>query len=464
MNLQPTPELSLYQLTQSGESLCQSLVVSATTFKSLVGTLINFLIEQRLGTAVWVKFPRNDHWLTEIERYQQQGIANLIYQCSTQKISSPPVESLSSRRYSSVTQIVPIQLEASSQLKREYFLGVLSPQFCGLILAQRQTPQGQRETQSQSSNLNLVYSFDPSLITRVLAGIKQAIAINDTTPETLLTGSDLPFALPSTPNTTLLTNLLLKQIQLTDSIHLTANVSSQAETTIKRLTESLRLQDEFLTSLVQEIRSPLTNMKTALHLLESKQIKREQRERYLGLLHQVCDRQNSLLTGLLEFVQLDQLSQSESDSSLKLEDLIPGIVSTYQPLAEEKGILLGYTVPPGFPPISCPNSWIRQIILNLLNNSLKFTPPKGRVFVQATLKNEYVELTVSDTGRGIESHDLPKIFNNFYRGQNINADQTPGTGLGLSVVKQLLQRCGGSISVTSKLSKGSTFTVLLPIN
>ena len=455
MNLPPPPELSLYQLTQGFEPSPQPLLASAIALRSLVGASIDFLIEQQLEARVWLKLPHTDGWFQEIERYQQQGRADLIYLCRTDQdiASSPSPQPNSSRRYQGGSQIVPIELEANSQLKRESFVVILSPQFCSLILAQGQTAKAlekQPVTQPQTPDLKIVCSFEPPVIERVLAGIKQAIA--DTNPD-----QDLPFPFPSSPNSTLFANLLLKQVRRTET------AATQSET-IKALTESLHLKDEFLSQLVRELRPPLTSMKTALSLLESKQLKREQRERYLELLHRECDRQNSLIAGLLEFVQLETSPEAASAPPAKLEDLVPGIVSTYQPLAQEKGILLGYTIPADCPPVSCPTNWLRQIILNLLNNSLKFTPSNGRVSVQASVQSDSqsVELTVSDTGIGIESSDLPKIFNSFYRGRANSSENIPSAGLGLTIVKQLLQRCGGSISVASKVGRGSMFKVLLP--
>lgn len=308
----------------------------------------------------------------------------------------------------------------------------------------------------------MIYSFDKSLIEQVLEQIKQEITITDTTPEELLTNSDLPFILSESLNIALIQTLLLKQIQQIETIQ-NQQEFSQSTYNANILSDSLNFKNEIIRNLTQELRLPLTNMKTALRLLESMQSKREQRQRYIDLLQQECDRQNFLLLGLQEFIQLDQTSIAEVNASLKLEDIIPGLVSTYQPLAEEKGILLGYTIPAGFPSVACPEAWLRQIVLNLLNNSLKFTLPNGRVYVQAVLKQDAVELTVSDTGVGIDSNDLPKIFNSFYRGRNATGANAYSAGLGLTVVKQLLNRCGGSIFVNSKLSKGTTFTIVLPI-
>jgi signal transduction histidine kinase len=454
MNLPPNAELSLYQLTQGIASPPPTLMVSSTTFKALIGAIVDFLIERNISATLWVKLPATGRWLAEIEQYCQQGQPEQIYLCSI-----PRETNLTSSQSSPTPSppAVPIILEASTQLKKEFFLVVLSSQFCSLLLAQRQPGQASREGISpQLPRLNIVYSFDPIAIARVLAGIKQAITITDSTPEALIADTLISCSLPTTPDTTLLTNLFLKQIQHSEAVQ-----SAKTEAAIETLTKSLTFNKELLTNLTRELGLYLTNMKTALRLLDSTHSKKEQRQRYLQLLQQQCDRQSSLLTGLLELEQFDR-PIDEPDSPLKLEDLIPGIVSIYQPIAEEKGIMLGYTVPAGLPPVSCPGNWLRQILLNLLNNSLKFTPASGRVYVQVNLNNDMVELTVSDTGVGIDSSDFPKIFNSFYRGRNATSPAIQGAGLGLTIVQHLLDRCGGSISFTSKPGKGSTFKVMLP--
>jgi hypothetical protein len=228
------------------------------------------------------------------------------------------------------------------------------------------------------------------------------------------------------------------------------------------LSSNLGNRDELLKQVVQELRTPLTNMKTALKLLDSAQLKPAQRQRYMQLLNTECDRQNSLITGLLDLVQLDDDPQPTLIPSVQLADIVPGVVSTYQPLAQEKGIQLGYTVPANLPSVLCVEAWLRQILINLLHNSLKFTLPGGQVNVRATLQSEYVQLAISDTGIGIAANEVPKIFDSFYRGRSTIGEET-GAGLGLTIVQRLLLRCGGSIAVTSKLGEGSMFKVLLPV-
>ena len=225
------------------------------------------------------------------------------------------------------------------------------------------------------------------------------------------------------------------------------------------LASNLGLQSDFLNNLVTEMQSPVTHMKTAISLLGSKQIKGEQRQLYLQMLEAQCDRQNSVINGLLELLQLDVSTEIEN---IYLSALVPGIVSTYQPLANENNIQLGYTIPDDLPPVIFPKIWLRQIIIQLLNNSLQFTPSQGRVFVQATTKNRQVELTIGDTGRGVATQDLPKIFDSFYRTKTVSNKQTAGAGLGLTIVRQLVEKSGGKIAVSSKLGKGSVFKILLP--
>lgn len=222
------------------------------------------------------------------------------------------------------------------------------------------------------------------------------------------------------------------------------------------------LKDELIAQLMQELCTPLTNIKTALKLLESPVLKQPQRQRYLGMIRGECDRQNSLINGATRLLALDRAPDRAGIVPLKLSQIIPGIVSTYQPLAAEKGVRLGYTVPEDLPPIICVETWVRQITINLLHNGVKYTPPGGQVFVQGSVQGEYIQLEFKDTGIGIPPAELPKIFNRFYRVRNLPDENNNGAGLGLTIVQNILLRCGGSISVTSQVGAGSKFRVLIP--
>lgn len=144
-----------------------------------------------------------------------------------------------------------------------------------------------------------------------------------------------------------------------------------------------------------------------------------------------------------------------------LSDVVPGIVSTYQPLAQERGIMLAYTVPNNLPNVWCVSGGLRQIVIHLLSNCIKFTPNGGQVWVRTRTLKGYVQLEFTDTGIGIPENEISKIFDRFYKVRPAANEETGSAGLGLTIVEKLLQKCGGSISVSSVAGEGSSFKVLL---
>ncbi|MBE9126436.1 MULTISPECIES: DICT sensory domain-containing protein [unclassified Coleofasciculus] len=466
MNPSPTPDLSLYQIALDNLTTPQSLKISPALLKSLVGATLDVMVEEKIPATLWVKFLPITNWQSELQGYLQQvGLLQAMYLCHCIGDESAEVATIigEAREVDESYPLFPIPLAAGSQLRRELFLLVLSDQFSSLIVAS-QLPQTEPADPGQSQSFQVVCTFERRVIQRVLEGITSIIAVADSTPDELLErwGSRFPLHWVADERD-LLTQVLVKQLQRIEEILHPSTVSQLVtdKTTLTSLPEDLRNKDELLKQVAQELKTPLTNMKTALSLLDSPQIKPTQRQRYMQLLNTECDRQNSLIAGLLDLVQVDQ-PQNLLITPVELADIIPGVVSTYQPLAQEKGIQIGYTIPSDLPPVSCLEAWLRQITINLLHNSLKFTSTGGQVRVLASLQGECIQLTFTDTGMGIAESEIPKIFDSFYRGRPIPGAEM-GAGLGLTIVQQLLLRCGGSISVSSKVGKGSTFKLLLPI-
>ncbi|WP_036482648.1 ATP-binding protein [Myxosarcina sp. GI1] len=452
MNSVKSPE-SLYQLTQDLETPLTSIAIGAETLKFYVEAIIELAIEQQLQATIWVKLPQTQTWLELIQKYYQTGKAKRIYLCNTQKKSFRPLADDAANK-----KVVPVKFIKNSWLQRESFLIVLSSQFSIALLSQWQ--KGQIVVESSQKRLTqpyiqMVSSFNSSVIEQILAGVKQIANAADT--NNFIVAADLQVPQIVDRESTLLAQLLLKQIERCELLRTQSHRTSERQQSTNSAISGL--QEEFLNSLARELRSPITHMKTALSLLESKQIKGEQRQRYLQMIGSECDRQNSLVRGLLELLQLGTPTENRQ---LNLDEFVPGIVSTYQPLAREQNIQLGYTIPASLPPIACPVAWLRQIIINLLNNSLQFTPAGGKVYVQASLKNEYIELSIADTGIGIEAKEIDKVFDSFYSTKAINQQQTTGAGLGLTIVRQLVERIGGSIEVNSRVGRGTNFKILLP--
>jgi two-component system, OmpR family, phosphate regulon sensor histidine kinase PhoR len=221
-------------------------------------------------------------------------------------------------------------------------------------------------------------------------------------------------------------------------------------------------EPESITDLWRELRAPLTTIKTALSLLDSTSLKPPQRKKYQDLIRSECNRQNALIDGAEKLWEVEQ--QPWIDCQTNAADLLPAVVGTYQPLASDLGITLSCQVPANLPLVGCSEVWLKQITMNLLDNSIKFTRPGGAVSLQAMVQNDYVQLEFRDNGVGIASADLPKIFDRFYRGRNLPpTSKVIGAGLGLTIIQKILLRCGGSISVVSQPDTGSRFRVLLGV-
>jgi two-component system, OmpR family, phosphate regulon sensor histidine kinase PhoR len=214
--------------------------------------------------------------------------------------------------------------------------------------------------------------------------------------------------------------------------------------------------------LFQELRAPITTIKTALSLLDSPNLKPAQRSKYLEMIRGECNRQNALLDGTTRLLEVEK--QSLENAQANVAEILPAVVGTFQPLAGERGISLACNLPTDLPLVSCSEAWLKQVAMNLLDNSLKFTLRGGAIAIYGAVQNNYVQLEFRDNGVGIPSTDLPRIFDRFYRGRNLPPEnQVSCAGLGLTVVQQILLRCGGSISVVSQVDTGSRFRVMLPI-
>jgi len=483
----------------------------------MVSTVLDLLVDQNVAATLWVKLPRGEVWQSEIDRYRQSATAAYtlyslsthrgadaapgepaIDQTSVQADNSPVADSpnpfdadlLEDAEESAAgftdAQTYPVPLSEETRLRREYFILIHAPQFNSLLLAHRprsirsvretelaesigSAPAAAEEELERKHLLLGLCCFDLPTIQQVSAGVNQAIVASHASAEikaaaaAALSMVELQSALDPLLLGALVTSQIRRQEETWRSSALYRKQAESVEhlkAEQEELLKTLHAKDEFLKTVGQELRTPLSTMKTALTLLNSPMLKPPQRQRYMEMLTQECDRQSSLITGVLDLVQIEDTDTPMQP--LRLTEVVPGVVSTYQPLAQEKGIMLAYTIPEELPPVSCLNPWLRQIVINLLHNGIKFTPAGGKVWVKAKQQGDFIDMEFRDTGIGIPAAEIPKIFDRFYRVRH-GSEDAGGAGLGLSIVQQLVVRCGGSISVKSKLSEGSTFDVLLPI-
>ena len=226
----------------------------------------------------------------------------------------------------------------------------------------------------------------------------------------------------------------------------------------QRLQELDQLKSKFVSDVSHELRTPVTNIGLYLDLLDRKP---EKRDHYLRVLRDQADRLEQLVTQVLDLARLDNTQKIERER-VDLNEVIQAAVTAQEAKAEVQDIVLRFER--GADPCSVlgNRSKLMQVATNLLINALNYTR-SGQVCVRSGRgPGDTVQFTVEDTGVGIYAEDLPHLFERFYRGRRDQGADAPGAGLGLVIVKEVLDLHGGSISVQSEVGKGSIFTVTLP--
>ncbi|HUQ32433.1 MAG TPA: ATP-binding protein [Pyrinomonadaceae bacterium] len=224
-----------------------------------------------------------------------------------------------------------------------------------------------------------------------------------------------------------------------------------------------RAKDDFLATVSHELRTPLTPILGFARMLRSSQLDANGQERALASIERNAELQSHLIEDILDFARIIagklRLEVQPVDPAVVVE----AAVDVVRPAALAKDVRLQVVLDPGAGPVSGDAGRLQQVIWNLLTNAVKFTPKGGRVQVRLERVNSRIEITISDTGEGITQDFLPYVFDRFRQADNSISRRHGGLGLGLSIVRQLVEMHGGSVDVYSDgLEQGSTFTVKLP--
>jgi signal transduction histidine kinase len=181
--------------------------------------------------------------------------------------------------------------------------------------------------------------------------------------------------------------------------------------------------------------------------------------RFAEQLEREAARLSRIVSDLLDLSRLE--SGSETDGTVALDELLHEERERLEASARDGGVALVFDVVP-VPPVRGSARDLSLLVRNLVDNAIRYTKPGGRVDVGLGTADAGVRLVVTDTGLGIPSRDLPRIFERFYRVDRARSRETGGTGLGLSIVKHIVENHGGTVSVRSELGRGTTFEVRLP--
>jgi len=229
---------------------------------------------------------------------------------------------------------------------------------------------------------------------------------------------------------------------------------------ISHLKEVDRIKSEFVTTVSHDLRSPLTAILGYVELIESAGTLNEQQTEFIRRVHIGVDQITNLISNLLDLGRIEA-GLDESKEPLQLPVLAKYAVESMKAFAESRAISVEEKLNDKVPLVKGDPIRLRQMIGNLLENAIKYTPQGGKVCIDCQAENDQVILRVRDTGIGIASSDQARLFDKFFRGSNVPEEET-GSGLGLSIVKSIVDSHNGRIWVESKLRVGTVVTVVLP--
>jgi signal transduction histidine kinase len=237
-------------------------------------------------------------------------------------------------------------------------------------------------------------------------------------------------------------------------------LASQAAIAIEN--SRLFQQSDLIAEFVHELRTPLASIFTASYLLQRSEIEPEQRVKMAQTIHQETQRLNELSSVFLDLSSLESGRATLHPAHFAVKPLLNECMQVIQMKAAEKDIQMRLDVPDDLPELQADRGKIKQVVLNLLNNAVKYNHPHGEVKLLARLDKKLLFLAVKDSGVGIPPDQISQLFTRFFRARNVE-QTTPGTGLGLSISRRIVEMHGGTVLVESKLGVGTTFTIELPL-
>ena len=225
-----------------------------------------------------------------------------------------------------------------------------------------------------------------------------------------------------------------------------------------------RIKDEFLTTLSHELRTPLTSIIGWAGLLRGGEVKREMQEQALESIERNARAQARLIDDLLDVSRIISGKLRLETRQLDLDAVVESALDVVRPAAAAKKIRVLYTSDPEVGPVLGDPGRLQQVLWNLLSNAVKFTPEGGRVEVHLGYAGSHATVTVSDTGHGIGPEFLPHVFERFRQADSTTARDHGGLGLGLAIVRHLVELHGGTVAAASPgEGQGTTFSVKLPL-
>ena len=254
-------------------------------------------------------------------------------------------------------------------------------------------------------------------------------------------------------------------VRLDNQLHNNPMVS-ELTTSVNKMALELhqweRLRQEFISNVSHEIQSPLTSIRGFARALENDQLNVQERHHYLSIIEEESERLSRITEDLLKLASLESDHLKFEPKLYRLDKQIQNLILACEPQWQEKNIRMDIALDEL--EITADEDLLSQVWMNLIHNSIKFTPQAGSVKVTLHRHADQIEFKISDTGIGISEEDLPRIFERFYKADKSRTRSIEGSGLGLSIVKKIVDLHKGTIEVESKVGRGTTIIVYLPCN
>lgn len=222
--------------------------------------------------------------------------------------------------------------------------------------------------------------------------------------------------------------------------------------------EISEMKNDVFNAVAHDLRAPILGIQGYVMMLEEENLSKEEQSQMLKAISNSSKMLVSLVENILDISKLERGLLVLNKTTFDLHKTLKDLSSSLLPLAEQKGLELKIDAPE-YLPIHADKNLIDRLFSNLISNALKFTS-KGGVYITIKEENKNYQITVSDTGIGISKEELPQIFNKYHQADR----NVRGYGLGLTIVKQIVDAHKGNIEVNSELNKGTAFTITLPLN
>ncbi len=258
--------------------------------------------------------------------------------------------------------------------------------------------------------------------------------------------------------------------QLQQSLDVQEKLYAKSANQLEQLHKLKLMKDEFISTMSHELRTPLTIMKLAILMLKQAEQPLASRAKYLDILEQQCSKQTALVNDLLALKQFELQQVPISLIKIDLKRLIKDLAGDFEKNWAQKGLTLKVNLPKSSPSLQTDPDSLKRVLLELLTNAGKYSAAGSAVTLEASEAGDCIVLSLSNFGRAISAADLPHIFDKFRRGTGITDQAIAGTGLGLALVKCLVEHLNGTIEVSSSPAESSeagdlwrtSFTLTLP--